>query len=52
MDLYFLIHAIIVHVFNPVADLVIPKGLPIKQAKAELEIHPVTVEDKIRKCSI
>ena len=38
--------------FNPVVDLVIPKGLSIKEAKALLEIHPVTVEDKIRKCSI
>ena len=38
--------------FNPIAELVIPKGIPSKEAKAEIEIHPAIVEDKIRKCSI
>ena len=31
---------------------VIPIGIPNKEAKAEIEIHPVIVEAKIRKCSI
>ena len=49
---YFLIPAVISHIFNPIAELVIPIGIPIKEAKAEIEIHPVIVEAKIRKCSI
>ena len=36
----------------PIAELVIPIRIPIKEAKAEIEIHPVIVEAKIRKCSI
>ena len=40
--------AVITQIFNPIAELVIP----IKIAKAEIEIHPVTAEAKIRKCSI
>ena len=47
IDLYFFISQVI-----PSAELVIPIGLPIKEAKAEIEIHPVTVEAKIRKFSI
>ena len=39
-------------IFNPIAELVIPVGVPIKEAKAETEIHPVIAEAKIRKCSI
>ena len=38
--------------FNFIAELIIPIGLPIKEAKAEIKIHPVIVEVKIRKCSI
>ena len=30
----------------------IPLGIPIKEAKAEIEIHPVIVETKIRKYSM
>ena len=52
IDLYFLIPAAIAQIFNPIAELVIPIGIPIKEAKAESEIHPVIVEAKIRKCSI
>ena len=36
--------------FNPIAELLIPLGIPSKEAKAEIEIDPVTVETKIRKC--
>ena len=52
IDLYFLISAVIAQIFNPIAELVIPIGIPIKEAKAEMETHPVIVEAKIRKCSI
>ena len=46
--LIFLIPAAIAQIFNPIAELVISTGLPSKEAKAEIEIHPVTVEAKIR----
>ena len=34
---------------NPIAELVTPIGIPIKEAKAEMQTHPVTEEVKIRK---
>ena len=52
IDLQFLIPADIAQIFNHIAELVIPIGIPIKEVKAEIEIHPVIVEVKIRKCSI
>ena len=52
IDLQFLIRAVIAQIFNPTAKLVIPIGIPSKEAKAEIEIHPVTATAKIRKCSI
>ena len=42
--LYFLILAVIAQIFNPIAELVIPIGTTTKEAKAEMEKHPVTVE--------
>ena len=39
-------------IFNPVAELVIPIGIPRKEVKAEMEIDSVIVEAKIKKCSI
>ena len=51
-DLYFLIPAVIAQIFNPIAELVIPTGIPSKEAKAEIEKYPVIEEAKIRKCSI
>ena len=50
--LYFLIPTVIVQIFDPIAELVIPTGFPIKEAKTEIEIHPVVVEAEIGKCSI
>ena len=47
--LYFLIPTVIVHIFNPIPELVIPIRIPISEAKAESEIHPVIVEAKIKK---
>ena len=52
IDLYFLITAIVAQTFNTITKLAIPIGIPTKEAKAEIEIHPVTAEAKIRKCSI
>ena len=48
IDLYFLIHAFIAQFINPIAELVIPIGIPSKEAKLKIEIHPVNVEAKIR----
>ena len=52
IDLYLLIPAVVAQIFNSIAELVNSIGVPIKEAKAEFEIHPVIVEAKIRKCSI
>ena len=52
IDLYFLISAVIAQIFNLIAELVIPTGIPVKETKGEIEIHTVIVETKIRKCSI
>ena len=29
--------------FNPIAEIVIPIGIPTEDAKSEIEIHPVDV---------
>ena len=47
-----LIPAAIAQSFNPIAELVTPLGIPSKEAKPEIEIHPVIVEAKRRKRSI
>ena len=39
-------------IFNPIAELVIPIGIPTKEEKTEMETHPVIAEGKIRRCSI
>ena len=51
-DLYVVIPAVIKQIFNPTAELVIPIGIPAKEAKAEMETNHVTVEIKISKRSI
>ena len=50
IDLYFLTSANIAQILNPIAELVLPIGIISK--KAEIEIHLITAEAKIRKCSI
>ena len=50
IDLYFLSPAVIAQIVKPVAELVIPREIPVKEAKAGIETHPVIVEAKIRKC--
>ena len=43
---------LITHICNPITELEIPIGIPIKEAKVEMETHPVIAEAKIRKCPI
>ena len=50
IDLYFLIPESIMQIFNPTVELVIHKRIPMKEAKADNEMHPITVEAKISKC--
>ena len=52
MGLHFLIPAVITQIFNPVAELVTPIGIATKEAKAEMETHPVIVEITSGKRSI
>ena len=52
IDLHFLIPAVISQFFNPLAEFVIPIRISTKQAKAEMETHPVIVEIAISECSI
>ena len=52
IDLYFLIPAAVAQIFNPIAEFAIPIRIPSKEAKAEVDIHAVTEEAKMRKCSI
>ena len=44
IDLYLLISAVIVQIFSPIVELVLPIGIPTKETKAEMKTHPVTVE--------
>ena len=52
IDLYFQIPEAIAQIFNPIAELVTPIGIPNKEGKEEIEIHPVIEEAKITKCLI
>ena len=52
IDFYFLISAVITYIFNALAELVIPIGIPAQKAKEEMETQPLTVDIKIGKCSI
>ena len=51
MNLSFLISAVIVLIFIPTAELVIPVGTQTNEANAGNETEPVTVETKISECS-
>ena len=46
IELYFLFPAAIAEMFNPIAELVVPIGIPSKEANVEIEIHPVIGEAK------
>ena len=52
INLYFSISAVIVPIFNPLSELVIPAGIPAKDVKAEMETYPVIAENTISKWSI
>ena len=52
IDLYLLISGAITQIFNPIAQLAIPTGIPTKKAKAEMKARPVIVEITISKWSI
>ena len=41
IDLCLLIPMVITQIFTPIAELVIPFEIPTKEAKAEVETHPV-----------
>ena len=51
IDLYFLIAGVIVQIFIPIAELVIPTGTQNYEANEETETQPVTAEARINKCS-
>ena len=44
IDFYFLIFAVITQIFNPIEELVVPIGIPAKEARAEIETYPVNVK--------
>ena len=48
LDLYFLIPAIIAQVFKTNAELAMPIETLTKEAKAEIETHPVIAEAEIK----
>ena len=48
--LHLLIPAATVQIFNLIAELMIFIRIPSKEAKTEIEIHPVIAEAKIRNC--
>ena len=52
INLYVLIPAVFTKIFNPIAEIVIHTGIPIKEEKVAIEIQLVIAEAKIRKCSI
>ena len=52
IDLYFLIPAVTEQIFNPIAELVIPIRIPVKEVKVKIKVHTVVVGANIRKCSI
>ena len=52
INLCFLIPAIFVQIFHPDVELVIPIGIPSKEAKAVIETYPLIAETKIKKCSV
>ena len=51
INLSFLISAVIVPIFIPTAELLIPVGTQTNEANAGNETQPVTAETKISECS-
>ena len=52
IDLNVLILAVILEIFIVAAEFAVSTGLRTKEAKADLETHPVTTQDSISKYSI
>ena len=52
IDLYLFSSCNYAQIFNPTVELAIPTGIPTKEAKKEMETHPVTLEAKVSRCSI
>ena len=52
LNYWLLIAAVIAEIFNLITELVIPIGIPSKEAKTEVETHPVILKAEIRMCSI
>ena len=52
IELHFLIASVITQVFNPKAELVIPIGIPCKEAEAKTEKHLVIIEPKQHNLSL
>ena len=50
--IFYLFPAAIAQIFNPIAELVIPIGIPSKETKTEIKTQPVIVKAKIGKYSI
>ena len=52
IDLYFLIQELLAKISTPTEKFKIFIGILTKEAKSEIETHPVTTETKISKCSV
>ena len=50
--LIILFYHVLLNYFASIAEFVVPIGIKIKEAKAEMKIDPVTIAAKMRKCSI
>ena len=51
MTYTFLIPAVFTQIFSPIAEIIIPIGIPTKEAKSEVGTHPVTVKEVSRQYS-
>ena len=51
IDLHYLISGVIAQIFNPIAELVIPREIETNEVNAEIETKPVIFEAIISKCS-
>ena len=51
IDVYFLNPAVVAQIFNPNAELIKPREIPVNETNEEIETQPPTAEMKRRKCS-
>ena len=51
IELYFLIVAVNVQIYNPTAELAMLTGTPTNEANEKIETQLLTAETKDRKCS-